>query len=139
MEELFYFHATGVIGTYELKQNTETLMSLSVDYIQGILSNFIFYSIQLIFVLLTLERLWLFFRRKMRSNFINTAPMITRSVQYKVYGQIFSMKYTSKTYLFEMPEAIFLILYFLSLQKCVQVSSYENFLNCLQFINTLDD
>ena len=139
MEELFYFHATGVIGTYELKQNTETLMSLSVDYIQGILSNFIFYSIQLIFVLLTLERLWLFFRRKMRSNFINTAPMITRSVQYKVYGQIFSMKYTSKTYSFEMPEAIFLILYFLSLQKCVQVSSYENFLNCLQFINTLDD
>ena len=35
LEELFYFHATGVLANYELKRNTEQIIQLRVDYIQA--------------------------------------------------------------------------------------------------------
>ena len=34
LEELFYFHARGVQITYEVKRNTEKIISLSVNYMQ---------------------------------------------------------------------------------------------------------
>ena len=35
LEELFYFHATGLLAHYELKRNTEKIIQLKIDYIQA--------------------------------------------------------------------------------------------------------